>query len=206
MRGMKKSVFARGVPPRAPRLKALPTRLTLFTALLALSATAEEQVPVVRLETSVGTIDIELFPEKSPQTVDNFLRLVDEDFYDGLIFHRVIANFMVQAGGYDGALVYRRPPRTVVNESLNGLSNSRGTVAMARTDAPNSADAQFFINVKDNAYLDAQTGTPGYTVFGKVIEGMDAVTDMELRDTHRRGGMADVPVENVVIQSAVRLR
>ena len=180
--------------------------LTAFAALSTLSSTAQEPAPVVRLETNGGIIDIELFPTESPQTVDNFLRLVDEGFYNGLIFHRVIAQFMVQAGGYDKALVYRRPPRTVVNESLNGLSNSRGTVAMARTADPDSADAPFFINVKDNAYLDAQRGRPGYTVFGRVVEGMDVVTEVELRDTHRRGGMADVPVENVVIQSATRLR
>ena len=181
-------------------------RLAALAALIALSATAEDPAPVVRLETSAGAIDIELFPSESPQTVDNFLRLVDESFYDGLIFHRVIANFMIQAGGYDAAMIYRRAPRTVVNESLNGLSNTKGTVAMARTSDPDSADAQFFINLKDNVYLDAGSGQPGYTVFGKVIEGMEAVTEVALSDTHRRKGMADVPVENVVIQSATRLR
>ena len=186
--------------------KPAPKRLALLVALLALSATADESAPVVRFATSAGTIDIELFPSKSPQTVENFLQLVDDGFYDGLIFHRVIASFMVQTGGYDGAMIYRKPPRTVVNESCNGLSNSRGTVAMARTADADSADAQFFINVKDNAYLDGNTGKPGYTVFGKVIEGMEAVTDVELSDTQRRAGMADVPVENVVIQSANRLR
>ena len=186
--------------------KPSPKRLAVLAALLALSATAEESAPVVRFQTSVGTIDIELFPAKSPQTVENFLQLVDDGFYDGLIFHRVIANFMVQAGGYDGAMIYRQPPRTVVNESFNGLSNSPGTIAMARTADPDSADAQFFINVKDNAYLDGTADQPGYTVFGKVIAGMDAVTDMELSDTQRRRGMADVPVENVFIQSATRLR
>ena len=181
-------------------------RLAALAALIALSATADDPAPVVRLETSAGAIDIELFPSESPQTVDNFLRLVDESFYDGLIFHRVIANFMIQAGGYDAAMIYRRAPRTVVNESLNGLSNTKGTVAMARTSDPDSADAQFFINLKDNVYLDAGSGQPGYTVFGKVIEGMEAVTEVALSDTHRRKGMADVPVENVVIQSATRLR
>ncbi len=181
-------------------------RLAALAALIALSATADDPAPVVRLETSAGAIDIELFPSESPRTVDNFLGLVDESFYDGLIFHRVIANFMIQAGGYDAAMIYRRAPRTVVNESLNGLSNTKGTVAMARTSDPDSADAQFFINVKDNVYLDARSGQPGYTVFGKVIEGMEAVAEVELSDTHRRKGMADVPVENVVIRSATRLR
>ena len=183
-------------------------RLAALAALIALSASAsaDEPAPVVRLETSAGDIDIELFPSESPQTVDNFLRLVDENFYDGLIFHRVIAGFMIQVGGYDGAMIYRKAPRTVVNESSNGLSNTRGTLAMARTSDPDSADAQFFINVKDNAYLDARGGQPGYTVFGKVIAGMEAVTEVELSETHRRQGMADVPVENIVIQTATRLR
>ncbi len=186
--------------------KSTTTGLAVFAMLLALTTVAEEPAPVVRLETSAGTVDIELFPAPAPQTVDNFLRLVDEGFYNGLIFHRVIAGFMVQAGGYDEALAYRQPPRNVVNESFNGLSNVRGTIAMARTADPDSAGAQFFINVVDNPYLDAQQGKPGYTVFGKVIAGMDAVLDVELRDTQRRGGMADVPVENVVIRTATRLR
>ena len=186
--------------------KSTSGRLAALAALIALSATADDPAPVVRLETSAGAIDIELFPSESPQTVDNFLRLMDVSFYDGLIFHRVIANFMIQAGGYDAAMIYRRAPRTVVNESLNGLSNTKGTVAMARTSDPDSAEAQFFINLKDNVYLDAGSGQPGYTVFGKVIEGMEAVTEVALSDTHRRKGMADVPVENVVIQSATRLR
>lgn len=183
-----------------------PTRLAALVALLALSAGADEPAPVVRLETTAGAIDIELFPAESPQTVENFLQLVEEGFYDGLIFHRVIADFMIQTGGFDGALILRKPPRTVVNESSNGLSNGRGTVAMARTTDPDSADTQFFINVRDNAYLDAQTGKPGYTVFGRVSAGMNVVSDVELRDTHRRKGMADVPVENVVIQSTTRIR
>ncbi len=183
-----------------------PTRLAALVALLVLSASADEPAPVVRLQTSAGPIDIELFHVESPQTVANFLQLVEDGFYDGLIFHRVIADFMIQAGGYDGALIYRQPPRTVVNESFNGLSNGPGTVAMARTADPNSADTQFFINVKDNAYLDAQGDRPGYTVFGRVVAGMETVTEVELRDTHRRQGMADVPVENVVIESASRVR
>ena len=187
-------------------MKKTKSRLALLTAFLALSATAEETTPVVRLETSAGNIDIELFPGQSPQTVDNFLRLVDEGFYDGLIFHRVIANFMVQGGGYDGSFMLRKPPRTVVNESFNGLSNERGTIAMARTADPDSADAQFFINVTDNNYLDAKPNQPGYTVFGKVIEGMEAVVEIELSETRHHRGMTDVPVEDVVIQAATRLQ
>ena len=183
-----------------------PARLAALAALFVLSASADETAPVVRLETSAGPIDIELFQTAAPQSVANFLQLVEDGFYDGLIFHRVIADFMIQAGGFDGALTYRKPPRTVVNESFNGLSNSPGTVAMARTADPDSADAQFFINVKDNAYLDAQDGRPGYTVFGRVVAGMETVTEVELRDTHRRQGMVDVPVENVIIESVRRIR
>ena len=186
--------------------KSTTGRLAALAALIALSATADDPAPVVRLETSAGNIDIELFPADSPQTVENFLRLVDENFFDGLIFHRVIAGFMIQGGGYDAAMIYRKAPRTVVNESANGLSNARGTVAMARTSDPDSADSQFFINVKDNVFLDARGGQPGYTVFGKVVAGMEAVTEVELSATHRRKGMADVPVENIVIQSATRLQ
>ena len=189
----------------SPMNKTRP-RLALLAALVALSAAAEEPAPVVRLETSAGNIDIELFPDESPQTVDNFLRLVDDGFYDGLIFHRVIANFMVQGGGFDGALDLRKPPRTVINESFNGVSNRRGTIAMARTSDPNSADAQFYINVADNDFLDAKPSQPGYTVFGKVIAGMEAVVEIELSETRQRAGMADVPVENIVIRAATRLQ
>ena len=181
-------------------------RLAALAALIALSATADDPAPVVRLETSAGNIDIELFPAESPRTVENFLALVDESFYDGLIFHRVIASFMIQAGGYDAAMNYRKAPRQVVNESANGLSNTRGTVAMARTSDPDSADAQFFINAKDNVYLDARGRQPGYTVFGRVIAGMEAASAIESSETHRRKGMADVPVENIVILSATRLK
>jgi len=187
-------------------MKKRKTRFALLAALLAFSATAEESAPVVSLETSVGNIDVELFPAQAPKTVDNFLRLVDEGFYSGLIFHRVIAGFMVQGGGFDANMVRRKPPRTVVNESINGASNARGTIAMARTNDPDSADAQFFINVTDNTYLDAQGGQPGYTVFGRVVAGMEAVADIELSETGRHRGMADVPIENILIHAATRLR
>jgi len=181
-------------------------RLATLVALVALSAAADDSAPVVRLETSAGTIDIELYPSESPKTVANFLRLVDENFYDGLIFHRVIAGFMIQAGGFDAAMNYRNAPRTVINESFNGVSNARGTVAMARTSDPDSAGAQFFINVTDNVFLNAKGRQPGYAVFGEVVAGMEAVTQVELTETQRLNGMADVPVEAIVIRSATRLR
>lgn len=191
------------------------TTVRLFTPLLAvvlgltlalpMSAQAADGKPVVRLTTTMGNIDIELSPERAPRTVENFLTLVDNGFYDGLIFHRVVAGFVIQAGGYEADLTYRTPPATVMNESLYGLKNKKYSVAMARLTDPDSADTQFFINVRHNPSLDADGTKPGYTVFGQVIGGMDVVTAIELVDTHREGGMAGVPEQDVVINSAVRL-
>jgi peptidyl-prolyl cis-trans isomerase A (cyclophilin A) len=159
----------------------------------------------VRLVTTEGTIDVALFQDRAPRTVANFLRLVDDGFYDGLIFHRVIANFMIQTGGYEPGMRYREPPATVPNESFNGLRNRRGTLAMARLDDPDSAESQFFINVNDNTHLDAAPGRPGYTVFGRVVEGMDVVTAIELADTGVQAGHAGVPDTPIVIEEARRL-
>jgi cyclophilin family peptidyl-prolyl cis-trans isomerase len=189
--------------PAAGALAVLLTALTLGFA--SHGVAAENAAPQVRLTTSLGAMDLELFPEQAPRTVANFLRLVDDGFYDGLIFHRVVANFVIQAGGYDAAMSYRQPPGTVVNESANGLRNARGTVAMARLADPDSADSQFFINVKDNPHLDATPGQPGYTVFGRVTAGMDVVTEIELVDTGRKAGMVGVPETPVVIERVVRL-
>lgn len=155
--------------------------------------------PVVRLSTSLGDMDIELYPDKAPETVKNFLRLVDDNFYDGLVFHRVVAGFVIQAGGYDENLTYRTPPNTVPNESFNGLPNQKYSVAMARLADPDSADTQFFINATHNLNLDPSGGNPGYTVFGQVIAGQDVVVAIELVDTHVEAGMAGVPEEDVVI-------
>ena len=131
---------------------------------------------------------IELFPEKAPQHVNQFLRLVNEGFYDGLIFHRVIPNFVIQAGGYDSELKYFSSEQKIVNESFNGLKNAKHTVAMARLSKPDSADTQFFINLRDNNHLDSSEGNPGYTVFGKVIDGWDALSAIELVTTAVMGG------------------
>lgn len=161
--------------------------------------------PRVRLETSLGNIDIELYPDKAPKSVANFLALVDDGFYDGLIFHRVVAGFVIQAGGYDAALTYRDPPGTVVNESGNGLSNQKYSVAMARLADPDSADTQFYINVKHNPHLDGSRVQPGYTVFGQVIAGQEVVHEIELVDTRLEAGMAGVPETDVVIVRAHRL-
>ena len=171
----------------------------------ACMSVAAVEAPLVRLETSAGNIDIALQSAEAPQTAANFLDLVDSNFYDGLVFHRVVANFVIQAGGYDADLNYREPPRQVPNESRNGLANRRGTVAMARLADPHSADAQFYINVNHNAHLDPQGGGFGYTVFGKVVAGMEAVVDIELTDTEVRNGMVGVPVTPVVIHRARRL-
>ena len=166
--------------------------------------------PTVRLTTTLGDIDIALYPERAPLTVANFLRLVDDGFYDGLIFHRVIANFMIQAGGYDAKMNYREPPATVPNESFNGQRNRKYRVAMARQSHPDSADAQFFINVNNNSHLDARPGEPGYTVFGEVVAGHDVVEEIELADTVNYDAgdgvrMAGVPETPIVITRAVRL-
>ena len=166
---------------------------------------ADAGKPTVRLETTMGNIDIELYPDRAPETVANFLDLVDNGFYDGLIFHRVVAGFVIQAGGYDHKLTYRTPPRTVVNESTNGLRNQKYSVAMARLQDPDSADSQFFINARHNPSLDGDRTKPGYTVFGQVIAGQDVVTIIELVDTHLEAGMAGVPEQDVVITRASRL-
>ena len=155
--------------------------------------------PRVSLVTNKGAIEIELLPKFAPKHVANFLSLVEEEFYVGLVFHRVIPNFMIQAGGYDGDLNYKASERRIENESFNGLKNKRLTLAMARLNDPDSADTQFFINVRDNPHLDAQPGQPGYTVFGKVVDGLDVIETIELTDTHLRMGMVAVPEETIII-------
>ena len=158
--------------------------------------------PVVVLETSLGTVKIGLHKDKAPVTVANFLEYVRSKHYDGTIFHRVIAGFMIQGGGFDEKLAQKptRPP--IKNEASSGLRNSRGTVAMARTSDPNSATAQFFISVKDNHTLDFGISGAGYTVFGEVLEGMDVVDKIALVATGVKGGMQDVPLTAVLIKTA----
>ncbi len=170
------------------------------------SSSAEH--PVVVMKTNRGTIEIELYPDKAPATVENFLAYVDSGFYDGTIFHRVIKDFMIQGGGYDTDKK-RKPTRAPIkNEADNGLKNEVGTIAMARTSDPDSATAQFFINVKDNAFLDFQSKTPrgwGYAVFGRVVKGMDVVRAIENTPTSNQGGaFQDLPNEMVVIESVKR--
>lgn len=158
---------------------------------------------MVKLQTSKGNIVIELNEQAAPVTVENFLKYVEEGFFDGKIFHRVIPNFMIQGGGFTEDMAQGKTHDSIINEAANGLKNERGTVAMARTNDPNSATAQFFINHNDNDFLNyAGAANPGYAVFGKTVEGMDVVDAIASVETATRQGMDDVPVESVVIVSA----
>jgi len=158
---------------------------------------------MIKLETSMGDIVIELDEAAALITVKNFLTYVEERFFDGTIFHRVIPNFMIQGGGFTAEMTRKQPHPPILNEASNGLKNDRGTISMARTSNPDSATAQFFINHKNNASLNYLEGrNPGYAVFGKVTEGMDVVDAIAAVKTTVRNGMSDVPVEPVVIKSA----
>jgi peptidyl-prolyl cis-trans isomerase A (cyclophilin A) len=174
------------------------------TAPAAPPATQAEKAPIVTLDTSLGKIKIQLKPDKAPITVDNFVKYVRAGHFDGTIFHRVIPRFMIQGGGFEPDMKQRtetlRPP--IKNEAKNGLRNSRGTIAMARTNDPNSATAQFFINVVDNASLDFGMRGAGYAVFGEVIEGMDVVDKIAAVSTGVKAGMGDVPQTPVLIKTA----
>ena len=157
---------------------------------------------MVVFETSKGDVTLELFSEQAPITVENFLSYVDAGFYDGTIFHRVIDNFMIQGGGFDTDMNQKEGGEPIDNEADNGLKNDFGTVAMARTMEPHSATAQFFINVKDNDFLNFTAPTQqgwGYCVFGKVVEGMDVVKAIDGVATANKGGHGDVPVEPIII-------
>jgi len=164
--------------------------------------------PRVVMETNYGKIVIELFPEKAPITVKNFLQYVDDKHYDGTIFHRVKPDFMVQGGGFEPGLKERKTREPIKNEAGNNVSNERGTIAMARTKVADSATNQFFINVVDNRFLDranAKDGV-GYAVFGKVIGGMEVVDKIRRVKTETQGDHDDVPVKDVVIQSVRRVK
>ena len=169
---------------------------------------------LVRLETNSGDITLKLLTDKSPVTVANFLKYVDSGHYDGTIFHRVIGNFMVQGGGFDETMTEKRSGEPIVNESANRLHNIRGTVAMARTDDPDSATAQFFINQRSNLQLDWVPGKPGYTVFAEVVDGMSVVDFIATAKTGsvvvttndgRSAPFSDVPLETAVLRKASRV-
>jgi peptidyl-prolyl cis-trans isomerase B (cyclophilin B) len=162
---------------------------------------------MILLETTSGDILLELFPDKAPKTVENFLRYVDGGFYKNTIFHRVIPNFMIQGGGLSARLEEKETGAPVENEACNGLANSRGAVAMARTGDPHSATAQFYINLVDNDFLNHTAPTPsgwGYCVFGKVVEGMDVVDKIAKVKTKGQGVHENVPVDMVLITDAIR--
>jgi len=179
--------------------------LLVFVMTLPLQAPAAEQGDVVhvRMTTSMGTIELDLDRARAPGTVKNFLRYVDEGFYKGTIFHRVIPDFMIQGGGFTSAMSQKQTHAPIRNEADNGLKNIIGTIAMARTGDPHSATAQFFINTKNNYFLDFNSKTPrgwGYAVFGEVTTGMRVIRKIEAVRTTTKRGLQNVPVEDVVIQ------
>ena len=160
---------------------------------------------MVKLHTNLGTITLELDAEKAPKTVENFLQYVRDGFFDGTIFHRVIDGFMIQGGGFEPGMTQKPTRGEIENEAANGLKNEAYTIAMARTPNPNSATAQFFINIANNSFLNFTAPTPqgyGYAVFGKVVEGMDVVDKIKKVKTGSRSGHQDVPLEDVAITQA----
>jgi cyclophilin family peptidyl-prolyl cis-trans isomerase len=183
--------------------------ILLFLALACGAAQAADKIPAhphVLIETTMGNIKLELDGKAAPLTVAHFVGLVDSGFYDGLIFHRVIPGFMAQTGGYTPSLNLKEDDNTVPNESGNGMSNMRSTVAMARTNDPHSANSQFFINVADNNRLDPGNNRWGYAVFGYVIEGMEVVDEIVAVDTGPQGKLrSDVPVVPIVIKKMSRI-
>jgi cyclophilin family peptidyl-prolyl cis-trans isomerase len=178
---------------------------TFCLSLLCASAFAAN--PVVELQTNRGNVKIELEAEKAPVTVENFLQYVADGHYEGTIFHRVIDGFMIQGGGFDEGMRQKPTRAPIKNEAANGLKNLTGTIAMARTSVPDSATAQFFINLVDNANLDRPNPDGhGYAVFGKVIEGMDVVHEIAKLPTRRAGPHQNIPVDTVVVERATLVR
>ncbi len=160
---------------------------------------------MLQFKTSKGTFTVQLFDKQAPITVENFLRYADEGFFDGTIFHRVIAGFMIQGGGLTPDMKNKRGHEPIKNEATNGLKNKRGTLSMARTNDINSATSQFFINVADNDFLDHKPGNYGYAVFGRIDSGMDVVDAIAGVKTGNKAGHQDVPVETIVIESVTRI-
>jgi len=171
-----------------------------ITALMLATPIQAEELPKVRFVTSEGAFELELRPDVAPKTVENFLSYVEDGFYDGTIFHRVIPGFMIQGGGFTETMARKQTKNPIVNEASATLPNLRGTVAMARTSSPNSATSQFFVNVAKNDFLNAGVRGAGYAVFGKVTEGMGVIDKIAGVQTGHRQGMADVPVQAVVIE------
>lgn len=181
--------------------------LSLILSISTFATAAENANPVVVMETNKGTVKIELWADKAPITVENFLRYTDAKFYDGLVFHRVIPGFMIQGGGYNADLLEQSTYDPIKNEATAELKNNRGTLAMARTQVVDSASSQFFINLVDNNFLDHTDETArgfGYAVFAEVVEGMDIVDQIAAVPTGNQRGHQNVPVEPVVIISMTR--
>jgi cyclophilin family peptidyl-prolyl cis-trans isomerase len=185
-------------------LKIVLLCLSLLLPAIASAEAATPANPRVVIKTSEGDITVQLYADKSPVTVANFLTYVDSGFYKDTIFHRVIPEFMIQGGGFGPDMKEKETRAAIVNESNNSLHNVRGTIAMARTNDPDSATAQFFINQRSNLRLDSTAGRPGYAVFGEVIQGMDIVDFIATAPTGQVGGMGDVPKKAIVIKEIVR--
>ncbi len=190
----------------------LPLIIVLIVSLFLISSceeskTMENKPPKVKLQTNLGDIVIELDDQNAPVTTENFLKYTEEGFYNGTIFHRVIKGFMIQGGGFTADMSQKKTHPQIINEAANGLKNLRGTISMARTNNPNSATSQFFINHADNNPLNyTPNSNPGYTVFGKVTEGLDVVDKIAAVKTTVEAGMRDVPAETVIINSATVIK
>ena len=159
---------------------------------------------MIRFETTLGPFTIELFEKEAPISAANFLKYIDDGFFDGTIFHRIVPGFVIQGGGFTEDMSQKKTQPAIKNEADNGVKNSRGTLSMARTNDINSATSQFFVNLKDNDFLDHSRGNFGYAVFGRVTEGMDVIDKIAAVETGRRRGFDDVPVEPVIMTSVRR--
>jgi len=160
---------------------------------------------MIRFDTTLGEFSVELFEKEAPVTVANFLKYVDDGFFDGTIFHRIVPGFVIQGGGFTEDMTQKRTHAPIKNEADNGLKNERGSLSMARTNDINSATSQFFVNLKDNDFLDHKRGNFGYAVFGKVTAGMDVIDKIAAVETGRRRGHDDVPLEAVIMTGVRRL-
>jgi len=160
---------------------------------------------MIRFETTLGNFTIELYEKDAPLSVANFLRYIDDEFFDGTIFHRIVPGFVIQGGGFTEDMTQKRTQPPVKNEADNGLKNERGTLSMARTNDINSATSQFFVNLKDNDFLDHSRANFGYAVFARVTDGMDVIDKIAAVETGRRRGFDDVPVDAVIMKSVRRI-
>ncbi len=186
-----------------PLFKIIPGIAAALTLLLSGALASAQEFPQVRIETTLGSFVVELDRNRSPLTVDNFLKYVESGFYEGTLFHRVVENFVIQGGGFTVDLKPKEAGAPIPNESGNGYTNRRGTIAMARTNEPHSADSQFFINLADNPRLDPIPSRWGYAVFGDVIEGMEVVDEIGTSPTTTKGDLPNTPSVPVIIERVV---